>query len=94
MTEVPTDTALVQVVITVIQFPQGYLLAEYLIARVQHGVLLQDGYDILPVHPIKLVPKYDYGEGRLRAPWKGALKFANVPGENNLIDLGEVFVLV
>ena len=90
---VPAEAALVQVVMLVIQLPRGDLGGASLTISVRHGVLLQGMNSILPVHPMKVVHYPASGEGQPGEPWKGALKFFNVPGEADLINFGEVFVL-
>ena len=76
-----------------IKLTQGYLAAVILTVRVRSGVILQDMDAITPVHLVKVVPKSTYGAGQTGAPLKEALSFANIPGEAELIELGEVFLL-
>ena len=48
---------------------------------------------ILPVHPIEVIPEAAYGAREPRKTGEGALELADVLGEDDLVDLGDVFIL-
>ena len=75
--EFTTNASMVQVIMLVIQLPWGDLSVACLTVRVRCGVFLQDLDAILPVHPMKVVPKSSSGVGQLRAPWIGEMKTSN-----------------
>ena len=78
---------------TIVQFPQGDLVAAPITVKVERGVNLQDMYDVPTVHPVKVVHKCASGTVQPWTPWRGALKFFSILVESDLIDLREIIVL-
>ena len=50
-------------------------------------------YTILPVHLIEVIPEDDYEARRPTATGEGTLELYDVPGEDDIIELGELFML-
>ena len=54
---------------------------------------LKDLYNILPVHPVKVVPEAVYGARQTGSAWEGALTLTDAARKYEFVGMGEILIL-